>query len=256
MTIKLRNIIEAACENAELQPSTANKHSVYHIANKKQAKLAFDLLIAYGFEVKLYHEQDYDKLYVTYPKPSAVSNNATMKEMLAYAKALKTLKQYADNVSVDPDIGSPEYSISFNNTPSQDKQCIISFAPSIDNAQIKPDMQYQASKTISPSTVSNKRTKKGEAQDDIFSGPEIMRPSGVRKATSMKSEGPDTVWKQFKLYAKGNSLSAGLTLGACFVGLILFISLFMVSKAFLCPDFASIRDKNPPWYCDIKNAKK
>lgn len=85
-------------------------------------------------------------------------------------------------------------------------------------------------------------------EENIFSGPEIMRQPGKRKSNTLQAGANDSYWKQLKLYIKGNSLSAALIIVGWVAVMVVLFSMFTVSKAWLCPDFAN-PDKNKAWYC-------
>jgi len=170
-----------------------------------------------------------------------------MSEMLVYARSFIGLKQQAEQLASEVNNPAPAYRLGFANSTASDRQITIHIsspkrATSATAAAIStPQTEQQPLKSAAP-------VKK---QDDIFLGPEIMRPAGRRKSNEMHSEGPDSLWKQCKLYVKGNSIIAALVIIATVALTVVFLSLFVLSKAFLCPDFASMKDKNPPWYCNF-----
>ena len=257
MTITIENLISAACSHVEQLASPVLGQKIFLISDSKEAKLIYDLLIVYGYEAKLYNENGAAKLYVLQSKTKKIPANQTLlAEALAYAHSLKMLKEQIDTISHNPAIQSSGYSIGFSFTPSLDKQITINLVSANKERSITAANQpAQKASSVSPAQNTTKNSRQA-TEDDIFSGPQIMRQPGLHKSSMMKNDGPDSLWKQFKLYMRGNSMAAGLTLIACFLGLIVLISLFVVSKAFLCPDFASMKDEKPPWYCSYKTDEK
>jgi len=253
--IRIQDLVSATCTKVEEVNTATQAQSIFQINDPREAKLAFDLLTAYGFEAKLYNENSSSRLYVTPPKASKMENQALLAEALAYAHSLKALKQQADTIASNQNIAAPDYSISFATTPSLDKQIVVHLvSPNRRIAQApatpKIAMSAAAPDTAAPQVIMGSRYLQKKVDDTIFSGPEITRQAGYRRSKEV-SKGPDSLWKQFKTYLKGNAMAAGLTLGGCFAVLIVIISLFVVSKSFLCPDLAVVKKK--VWYCSYRN---
>lgn len=247
MAIRIQDLVLAACTRVEEVTTATQAQLIFQVADAREAKLAFDLLKVYGIEAKLYNENGASRLYITPPKASFMANQSLLAEALAYAASLQSLKQRADQIATNQHIAAPDYSISFVNTPLQDKQIIMHLV----SAHRKVSSAGTPAGS-SPYIVSRPAAQLGAArpvkpEDDLFSGPEIMRPKSLGKFARKQDTGPDTLWKQFKTYMKGNAMAAGLILGACFAVLIIGISLFVISKAFLCPDLAVV--KKQVWYC-------
>lgn len=248
-------LISTICTVFEISPSVSEAQRVYLIADEREAKLVFDLLTSHGFSAKLYKESGASKIYVSMPKHKISFTPVSMAESESFAAAAKSIKEHLDSLIKNGQlVGLSEYSLSLANTLSNDKQITIHL---ISNQRQLQGNIPAAPPPINQNAAVNNATSRAQANsddhDDIFSGPAVMNPIGIRRAKLMKiDENPDTLWKQLKLYVKGNALYSSMVLTACILGLIIFISLFVVSKAFLCPDFASMKDKNPPWYCTYK----
>ncbi len=250
MQITLETIISAACSNAEKLESANKTQQIFRVDNASEAKLVFDLLIAYGFDTKFYPENNAAKLYIANPKPSQLSNKEMMAEIYAYARSFTGLKTQAEQLASDINNADPMYRLSFSNTPSSGKQITVHItspnqpAKSPSTSNTAPPAAPRASKPTTKPV-----TKKQE--EEIFLGPEIMRPAGRRKSNAINTEGPDSLWKRCKLYVKGNSIIAALVIITTIALTVVLLSLFVLSKAFLCPDFASMKEKSPPWYCSL-----
>lgn len=245
MQITLETIITAACSDIKKLPNPDKTQQVYGIENEKEAKLVFDLLVVYGFDAKFYPENGTAKLYVSTPHPSALADTHKMTEMHSYACSFAALKAQAEQLAFEVNTAAPTYRLGFSNSSVTDKQITIHIsspkrATTANSPAPAPQRQQRALQTAISTT---------SKQEDIFLGPEIMRPPGRRKSNQLKTEGPDSLWKQCKLYIKGNSIIAALVIIATIALTIVLLSLFVLSKAFLCPDFASMKDKTPPWYC-------
>ena len=256
MSIRIEELVSALCTNPQLLPTENKAQQVFFIADAKEAKLAFDLLAAYGFDVKVYNDNETGgaKLYVTPPKASRMADTGMLSEAMAYGSELKSLKERVDRMLSNQAIAAREYHLSFVVTPSQDKQLLIHFVSAKDDVAA-PVTANAGTKTALRPAQQPPTTKRHahSVKDNIFYGPEILHPPGVRRSKSFKSDGPDGFWKQTKLYLKGNAMITIVTLGGCLMSLVVLFSLFVLSKAFLCPDFASMKDEKPPWYCTYRD---
>lgn len=88
---------------------------------------------------------------------------------------------------------------------------------------------------------------------ELDTGPELTKVPKYRKKKHKQELSNDSLRKRAKFFFIGNMASTGgWLLVYIFIILILF-SLFVFGKAFLCPDFASMK-RNPSWYCHIDDA--
>jgi hypothetical protein len=249
----IESILKTICTEYEALPSAAQNQRIYAIKDPREAKMFFDLLVMIGLVAKLYHETSQSKVYVSPPKNAIKSSHELVAEITAYASSARSIKEHLDTLLAQGKLGASDYSLSLSQTPAMDKQITVHLVS--ENRQVPKDqnnpiaLQTQEKPNYKGSVNPGSTSK----EDDIFTGPAVMNPIGITRAKLMKvDENPDTLWKQMKLYIKGNALYSSMVFIAYVIALISFFSMFVVSKAFLCPDFASMKDKNPPWYCTYK----
>ncbi|MDX2113563.1 MAG: hypothetical protein SFW63_07525 [Alphaproteobacteria bacterium] len=238
---------------SEIHNANNTQHS-YSFADNHEAKIFFDVLTACGFEVKLYRESSASKLHVGLPKKRLALPDGWQHAAESQIKLALVIKNNIEQQIKHGDAESDEFSLSITPLPSGGHQMIIHLPKSPATAtftQAQPAVINDRS-AAPPQGLAAK--KLGDIEDNsIYSGPDVMNQPGINLAKLMKiDESQDTLWRRIKLYVKGNIFYTMLVLVGCFVGLIVFISFFVLSKAVLCPDFAHIRDKNPPWYCTYK----
>jgi hypothetical protein len=262
--MKFETILSVLCERSELR--TANDfQQVFVIPAAKEARMAFDVLMAYGFECKLYAEEEQSKLYITAPAADDATVQPRLQAVMLYVNFIARLKQElgalcADNAEL---LGSPDYTLSFMNLPaSGGKQILVNVLPA--NAVLSvPVSSAQgavvAQPTAAPATtqqaaanrpkISSKRYSRPKQEETMFSGPSLLSDNNkiISKKEQQKQEA-DSSWHQFKLYIKGNSAVAFSIIVAMMLMLLTVFSMFVVSKGFLCPDLATVKDKKT-WYC-------
>ena len=89
----IEEILAGLCRSVESSPNNGLR-KVYVLKNAAEAKLAFELLLAHGFDVKFYDDADGGKLYYT---PSPSKNPAREQQKLAqaasHAAAMSAIKR-------------------------------------------------------------------------------------------------------------------------------------------------------------------
>jgi hypothetical protein len=170
MSTQNEEILSTLCSQVKLNLANDFQH-VYMLANRSEARLAYDVLLSHGFEVKLYNDtsaEDQSTLYIT-NQPDTSQTAQRYANALLYARSLKPLKQQLDTLWT-PEI-SPEfhgYSMTFTTVPGNQsaKQIVIlinSSLPAIVNAAPppRPVAESSESKTVaSPAMAQVKRKKK------------------------------------------------------------------------------------------------
>ena len=259
--MKFEDIISTLCTKAELR-NASDFQKVFVIHDAREARLAFDVLTAYGFETKVYPEDGESKLYITNPKADDTTLPARFAAVTAYAAALRRIKGELDLLcqSAAETLQSPEYSLSFVNLPaSGGKQLLINVLPAVAvTTAAQPPTQPVAAPVAAPvaetalQSVNKPKTSRyvrAKEEENMFSGPSLLSDNNkiISKKEKEKQEA-DTAWRQFTLYIKGNSAVAFSLIVILLIGLLTMFSMFVVSKGFLCPDLATVKDK-ATWYC-------
>ncbi len=252
-------LIKQNSETASEIAAASSAQRSYSFASSHEAKIFFDVLTAQGFEVKLYRESAANKLHIALPKKRLVLADGWQHPL---AHQIKTALIIKNNIEAEmkqsADEGA-EFSLSISALPAGGQQITIILPkphglPASSSMQKSTAPELGAAKTITAPSYDATAKYRAISQDNsIYTGPDVMNQPGINLAKLMKiDESQDTLWRRIKLYVKGNIFYTMLVLVGCFVGLIAFISLFVLSKAVLCPDFAHLKDKNPPWYCTYK----
>jgi hypothetical protein len=248
MSPTFEDVISAVCSTFESLPIASDKKA-YSIKDQKEAKLAFDILMAHGIEANLYNKDNGSAhLYVRLP---TAKNAAQIPQALAYARSLKIVKQVMDGLNADTIARTTDYSINFVGS-GHGKQITIHLAgiiPDTSNAPAEANPSSPVPSSIARSSNSTPIRTRDDFLQDFFGGPNVTRPTGRIKKQNY-NQGPDGYGKQLKNYVKGNSAGA-LVLAAVGIFMLIFLySIFQVSKGMLCPDFVvAEQEKNRSWYC-------
>lgn len=260
MAIQFEDLLSIVCPGFELGHATDfQKH--YQIRDEKDAKLAFDILVSYGFDAKLYRDEQNNtaKLYIT--MPAADADPAVMEQRLftaiAYGKALKDVKQRLDTLCHEEAeaLQSPSYTLTFANAAQGGKQIVIAIQSAVASQQAQalaqpvmaprpPSQPAQANRPAAKKMVKKK-------EDDGFNqGPAIAKQLYTAPGKK-KAEEPDNWRRQLFLYVTGNMATGGAGIIMAAVLLFVLFSFFILAKGFLCPDFAvEKKDVNRAWYCE------
>ena len=262
--MKFEDILSTLCTKVELR-NASDFQKVFVISDAREARLAFDVLTAYGFETKVYPENGESKLYITNPAADDATLPARFAAVAAYAAALRRIKAELDMLcqSAAESLQSPEYSLSFVNLPaSGGKQLLVNVLPAAAVANASQAPAQPAAAPAAPSAASaeaslaaaanrpkTSRYIRPKEEENMFSGPSLLADNNkiISKKEKEKQEA-DTAWRQFTLYVKGNSAVAFSIIVLLLIGLLTMFSMFVVSKGFLCPDLATVKDKTT-WYC-------
>src|SRR5687768_11702436 len=135
MTIQFEDLLSVLCPGFELKHATDFQKN-YHIKDKKEARLAFDVLVSYGFDAKFYPDEENGgaKLYITLPAemaPDVVEQR--LQAAIAYGRAVKDIKLRLDTLCRDDAqlLQSPSYTLTFANASLGGKQMVIAITPAV-----------------------------------------------------------------------------------------------------------------------------
>jgi hypothetical protein len=251
-------ILDSPIRLAETTPMAQDQRA-YLIDDANEAKLLYDVLVGYGFDLKLYREEQYSKLCVAMPRKKLDFPAGWVAEAHTSLNMLIALKNQIVAQINHGGYLSANYSIS-PSQPTHGSRTITIRLPEVSTSSqpqnyqnLSSNRDHLVSKGVNEENtkvVHGSLSRNNKDKIDIYSGPDVLNPTGIRRSNLIKvDESPDSLWKQTKLYIKGNAFYSGLILAACFLGLVVFISFVVLGKAFLCPDFASMKDESPPWYC-------
>jgi hypothetical protein len=263
MIIQFEDILAVLCPGGfELKHATDfQKH--FSVNDEKEAKLAFDLLVSYGFDVKVYPDEETSgaKLYVTLgATEQAVTEEQRMNASMAYGNALGDIKQRLDALCEQESaiLQSPDYTLTFSNAAQGAKQILITVSPAVAvvTAPAQSVAQQQAQAAAANRPAVRKIAKKKE--DDGFNqGPAIAKQLYTGKPGNKNGQGDDDLRQRMFLFITGNIATGGA--GVIAMGVLLFVlfSFFVLAKSFLCPDFAvEKKNVNRAWYCKNPNAEE
>ncbi len=253
---EIDQLIKRSCSACSELSSASDSQKVYVISDAREAKIIFDILIAYGLDAKLYHDDAQSKLYITLQKKKYPLRENWHLEAIATAETLLLLKKQLDQLSFAGKLAGSEYSLSMSPLAAGGKQILIHLpgnSSSTDNSGTNNTAPTSNQLPPAPPRRNVSYQPKQQENDDIFAGPTVTKKKGPSRLIKKGSEAaPDTLWKRTKLYIKGNIFYSMLVVIACILFVVVMFSFFSVSKGFLCPDFASLKDENPPWYCSQK----
>jgi Fe2+ transport system protein B len=240
MTLQFEDVLSALCSQVTL--SNANEaQKIYILNDAKEAKLAHEVLAAYGFHVKVYKEEAASKMYITMPSFDSALVEQKLSAALAYAQSLKQIKQSLDTLSHNPVSQAPDYSIMLADMAAG-KQIVIHLTPASHTAASEAIKQAPVAKPkVKTRTVAAAATG---AKNSLESGPMVA------KSSYKKPENAHAETKMQHLYNRfgGRALNSVYGIFLLIVLMMILYALFTFSKTFLCPDFATAK-KNTAWYC-------
>src|SRR5690606_26726678 len=115
MTTQFEEFLSIVCPGFELKHETGFQKN-FQTKDEKETKLAFDILVSYGFDAKMYPDEENNafKLYITLADADPASVERRLQSAIAYGKALKDVKIRLDNLcnsSDAPLLHSPSYTL-------------------------------------------------------------------------------------------------------------------------------------------------
>jgi hypothetical protein len=249
MSRSYQEILEILC--SEITPLThTGTQEIFLLKPTKEARLAYEVLIACGFNARLYEEADGAKLYV-----STADKNPNDRFDAAYGYGL-TLKQILAALPADSNTV-----ISFANT-AHGRQIAIHF-PSQSPAASKissPDEPQQAPETLRKHAKAPERQKAGfsisglkvEKEPDIFSGgPALAKqyPFGIKPPVDETNH--ESMRRKMLNYFVGNLSASFYAFFSMLTLLCIIITVYVMLKTYYCNDFLTPGRKNPNWYCNV-----
>lgn len=248
------DILTALCSHVTPISSNASQKA-FAIADGKEARLAFDVLVAHGFEAKVYDDSGTAKLYITLPAAEAAVTGQKLDAAMAYAKSLKIIKQSLDMLREDNAAQSSDYSLTLANTAAGGKQILVQLTPPSPFVLANKPASAPAAPVRQPDHAKPAAPKKskmyhGPVADPFSSGPAVARKFVPAYLTGGKSQNSDGFGRQISLYITGNMATYLAYFLSILTILLVLYSAFVASEAFLCPDFATTTKKNlKRWYC-------
>ncbi len=262
MAIQFEDLLAVMCPGFELKHATDFQKN-FSVADEKAAKLAFDVLVSFGFDAKVYRDEENNssKLYITLPaadiNPQFVEQR--LQSALAYGKALKDIKDRMDTLCRDDAtvLQSPSYVLTFTNAP-QGKQLLVGInSAAAVNTPLQPVQPQrpaaqpaQANRPVATKPAGKKGAKK---EDDGFN----QGPSIAKQLYGKEEGSEDDLRRRIFLYVTGNMATGGAGMMAAIIVMFVLFSFFVLAKGFLCPDFAvEKKNVNRAWYCEDPNKKQ
>jgi len=252
MTTRIEDILSILCTSVTLAHSN-DFQQVFTLTDSTDAKLAFDVLVAYGLDVKVYpQDDDSSKLYVTTPKLSPAQLEKTLSSAKIYATALKQINASLEQLCTDGELvlGDIEYSVNFTNSARNSKQILVQISPAVasDNPIIRPVEVLAPVAAAAAPRPTVKRPVAAKAQDDFTSGPVVGKGKYPGSGPEDGTVPEVSLKRRIFLYLFGNAATGGIAMLLIVVIVGILFSLFVFAKAFLCPDFAGSK-KSDAWYC-------
>jgi hypothetical protein len=268
MPAQFEDILSALCSEVNLNHAN-EAQKTFLLNDTKEARLACDVLVAYGFDAKLYPEENASKLYITLPPPDqAVATEQKITAAMAHAISLKQIKQNLDTLYRDSGstLQSPDYTIAFVDTVSAGKQMIVNFTPSVVRpvvAPAPPPAPAPAPRPEAPKKpatdvkkVDPKVRGKGKDRDAFLYGGTAVGQNLPKDAGGRNTK-EDNVWNYIYNYVTGHAVAAMSAVLTLIILIIVFYTVMTFAKAFLCPDFATEKAKrNHAWYCETAEETK
>lgn len=268
MSTTLDDVLLSICDDVTLSLTTEFQ-KVYVVKTTFQAKLAYEILVVFGLDVKFYHQDDKPtKLYITHPEFSDAQAEKTYGAALSYAKALRQISDIVDDlVTKTPDSTASEYDINFlKNSPSS-KQILIQMA-SITGSKPKNPVAASAS---APQTVQKTPAKPAETgviaesqqraarkygekkqghYEELSSGPSVARRSYPGKLNEEGEAQANSTRRRIMLLLFGNMTQGSGPAIVMAIAIAIIFSILVMFRGFICVDLANA-NLNKAWYCKI-----
>ena len=244
MITSFEAILSSLCSRVE-QLSETEFQQIFALNDAKEAKLAYDILLTSGFEVKLYNEAEASKMYVTRPNFDAATLATKMDTAQALATNFKAVKLTLDELNKNNATGIADYAITLVNGPNNHKQLAIALLPvATQHSATAPAAPSAAPTATRPAASPQKPAakpvakKKAEAGEEMLAGPQISREYNyASKATRGVEDSKNVKNFMSRMFVQHIGSNGTLILGTVF-GVLLIVSLIIASRSFLCPDFA------------------
>ncbi len=246
-----KEVLEILCSS--IAPLNSNNAQDSFLLNTpREAKLAHEVLIAYGFDAKLYQESEHAKLYVSLTKlPDAVQVESACSRAQILRQIMDALPDENDGM------------ISFMNTPAAGKQISIHFPPSPQESRFSP-AGLPVPPPIAPDTLRKHAVapqrkagfdiSKLKEQKDMGihgGGPAIAKqyPFGIQPPVSEGNN--EKLSRRLMNYFVGNITNSFYTFFGMLAIISIAVTIYVSLKTYYCADFLTPNKKNPNWYCNI-----
>jgi len=249
LTKDLELLLEVLCTSAEKTQQNAQQ-TLYQLSTLKDAKLAYDVLITCGLDVKYIPDEAGSSAKLYLQNESLAANEAKVRNTLASASLFKQIKNVLDEYN---DAG--DYSLSLANVNGGRQLTLV--VPTDEQLHgiihKKAQPEPSSAKNIAPAPQGAPRPKARPKpiEDDILAaGPAVARtaiPEGFKSSATEE----DGLRKRMLFYITSHAFTTGAWL--LFGGLILGIifSILVTIKGFLCPDVVMTDKSKIPSYCGM-----
>lgn len=280
MTITLENVLQSLCSEVSLT-LTNDFQKVYTVSTPFEAKLVHEVLVAYGLDVKVYHQPEKpSKLYITHPRFADGQADIVYASALAYAHALKKITATIDTLCKgnQETLSLMDYNITFLKNAGGAKQIVIQMSPASDHQEPLAEPQSQPAAGSSPqenlpaaaattsgqavrsAPVSSNQAKqpkkfaqkKASHYEELSSGPAVGRGNYPGKLSAEGEAKANSAQRRFALMMFGNMSLGSYPMLVMAIILGIIFSTFVMFRGFLCNDLA-VAYKNRAWYCSYEN---
>ncbi len=264
MSITLEDILNSICSEVTLS-HTNDFQKVFSLSTPLEAKLAFEVLVVYGLDVKVYHAADKpSKLYITHPTQSQAQIDKIYAAALAYAKTLKQIKLSVESLCKDNEaaLAAVDYNIAFLKGTGAAKQIVVQIVPSNDAQAMAQGTAVEAPAAASaPSPAASAAVASGQVKvvrkygekpkshyEELSSGPAVGRGNYPGKLSADGEAQANSVRRRMGLVVFSNMTTSSFATFIIAIIVGIFLSVFVMMKGFICPDLA-VANKNRAWYC-------
>ncbi|NBO20314.1 MAG: hypothetical protein EBV03_14055, partial [Proteobacteria bacterium] len=278
MSTTLEDVLNCICTEVALT-LTNDFQKVYTVSTPFDAKLAHEVLVVFGLDVKVYHQADKpSKLYVTHPRFSAEQLARIYGAALTYARAMKTIQSTVNDLCTQHEaaVSVMDYNITFHKGQGNTKNLLIQMTPSSDGmkaqlessdtppapqaspAQSGPAAPQQpaaaANSTSAVMAASQARAakyrvaKRTDHYEELSAGTAVGRGNYPGKLTAEGEAKANSVKRRAALMMFGNMTMGSFPMLVMTVILAVIFSIFVMMKGFMCADLA-VAKKNKAWYC-------
>lgn len=246
-TTTLEALLNILCENVSKGQQNAQQ-TLYSLADAKDAKLAYDVLVACGLDAKYFADANGSdgKLYVQ--NASLAAATPAIHNMLSAASLLRQIKKLLDAQPTPA-----HYSLNFANTPSG-SQLTLSL-PANKHAAAPASPPKASPPLHGEKPPSNALPKQATARPDSLAGGPAVARAAIPKSFRTNETGEDSLLKRAFFYLTSHAFTS--IAWTMFFMLILGIifSIIITFRGFLCPDVATDA-RQIPSYCPQKSTQK
>jgi hypothetical protein len=243
MTVTFQDLLQAICTKVSLT-NTNDSHYIFSLDTPKEAQLAYDVLAAYGFDIRVYHEEATSKLYIARNTGETADSANKLAAARNHATMLKEILEFMHNSD------QSDYKISFVNTPSLGKQISIYFPPAtnamVSSAAPVPSTIAHANNNPQLQQARAKQTLQKKNKNLLHAGPQLAKNLPF-SAKAAEQSGEIGLKKWLANYFLSNFTQSFYASMIMLFFAILVLSMLVVAKGFMCPDLATIKSRE--WYC-------